>query len=243
MKRAGRTLVADTAVRSVRLGDQLYERILARIVRGEFAEGERLPSEIRLCDEFGVSRPVVREALSRLQADGLVVSRQGSGSYVMRRPSQDLITIAPAGSIADLMRTLEFRIAVEGEAAAMAATRRTAADLIRIEEALAEMERAIEGGEIGVDADLQFHMAIATATRNKLFETGLHAIFAQISEGMRLARSMSLQRSKQRMRKVQAEHVVILEAIRAEDVEGAREAMRAHIDNARARILTESMEP
>jgi DNA-binding FadR family transcriptional regulator len=67
----------QTAVRAQRLGDQLYERILHRIVAGELAEGERLPSEARLCEEFGVSRPVVREALSRLQADGMVVSRQG----------------------------------------------------------------------------------------------------------------------------------------------------------------------
>lgn len=232
-----------TAVRAQRLGDQLYERILNRIVAGELAEGERLPSEARLCEEFGVSRPVVREALSRLQADGMVVSRQGSGTYVQRRPSQDLTAIAPVGSIADLMRCFEFRIALEGEAAALAALRRTDEDMERIEGALAELDRVIEAGEVGSEADVRFHMAIAQATRNKIFETSLRAVAGQAIQGMHVARSMSLKRSIARMRKVQAEHNDIVAAIRAEDAEGARAAMRTHIDNARARVLTDSMEP
>ncbi|MBN9529075.1 MAG: FadR family transcriptional regulator [Alphaproteobacteria bacterium] len=233
----------QTAVRAQRLGDQLYERILHRIVAGELAEGERLPSEARLCEEFGVSRPVVREALSRLQADGMVVSRQGSGTYVQRRPSQDLTTIAPVGSIADLMRCFEFRIALEGEAAALAALRRTDDDVARIEAALAELDRVIEAGEVGSEADVRFHMAIAQATRNKIFETSLRAVAGQAIQGMHVARSLSLKRSIARMRKVQAEHHEVVAAIKSEDADAARAAMRNHIENARARVLTDSMEP
>lgn len=236
-------IALDPTVRAVRLGDQLYELILARIVKGEFAEGERLPSEIRLCEEFGVSRPVVREALSRLQADGLVVSRQGSGSYVMRRPSEEMISIAPAGSIADLMRCFEFRVALEGETAALAAIRRSADDMKQIDAAMQELDRTLETGEVGTNADIELHMAIARATRNKLFEISLKSIFAQLEGGMQLARSLSLRRSRVRLEKVQQEHSVIVEAIRSEDAEKARAAMRSHIDNARARILTDSLEP
>lgn len=226
-----------------KLGDHLYERILERIVAGEFAEGERLPTELRLCEEFGVSRPVVREALSRLSADGLVQSRQGSGTYVMRRPSRDLISIAPVGSIADLMRCFEFRVALEGEAAALAATRRTAEDIERIDAALAELERVIEAGEIGTEADIRLHSAIALSTRNKLFEAGLEAVFTQMIQGMQVARSLSLRRSKARIRTVQDEHRQIVDAIMKEDPDRARDAMRAHLENARARILSDSMEP
>lgn len=236
-------MALDPSVRSVRLGDQLYELILARIVKGEFAEGERLPSEVRLCEEFGVSRPVVREALSRLQADGLVVSRQGSGSYVMRRPSEEMISIAPAGSIAELMRCFEFRIALEGETAALAALRRTPDDLRQIDAAMQGLDAVIAQGEVGTGPDVDLHMAIARATRNKLFEISLKSIFAQLEGGMQLARSLSLRRSRVRLETVQHEHSAIVDAIRAEDSEAARAAMRAHINNARNRILTDSLEP
>lgn len=238
-----KSIALEPSVRAVRLGDQLYELILARIVKGEFAQGERLPSEVRLCEEFGVSRPVVREALSRLQADGLVVSRQGSGSYVMRRPSEDMISIAPAGSIADLMRCFEFRIALEGETAALAALRRSSEDMAQIDAAMQALDTAIEQGEVGTARDVDLHMAIARATRNKLFETSLKSVFAQLEGGMQLARSLSLRRSRVRLETVQREHTVIVEAIRAEDAEAARAAMRTHINNARARILTDSLEP
>jgi DNA-binding FadR family transcriptional regulator len=236
-------IALDPTVRAVRLGDQLYELILARIVKGEFVEGERLPSEVRLCEEFGVSRPVVREALSRLQADGLVVSRQGSGSYVMRRPSEEMISIAPAGSIADLMRCFEFRIALEGETAALAALRRSSDDMKQIDTAMQALDTAIEQGEVGTGRDVDLHMAIARSTRNKLFEISLKSIFAQLEGGMQLARSLSMRRSRVRLETVQGEHTAIVEAIRAEDSEGARAAMRTHINNARARILTDSLEP
>ena len=236
-------IALDPTVRAVRLGDQLYELILARIVKGEFVEGERLPSEVRLCEEFGVSRPVVREALSRLQADGLVVSRQGSGSYVMRRPSEEMISIAPAGSIADLMRCFEFRIALEGETAALAALRRSSDDMKQIDTAMQALDTVIEQGEVGTGRDVDLHMAIARATRNKLFEISLKSIFAQLEGGMQLARSLSMRRSRVRLETVQGEHTAIVEAIRAEDSEGARAAMRTHINNARARILTDSLEP
>jgi GntR family transcriptional regulator, transcriptional repressor for pyruvate dehydrogenase complex len=230
-------MALDPSVRSMRLGDQLYELILARIVKGEFVEGERLPSEIRLCEEFGVSRPVVREALSRLQADGLVVSR------VMRRPSEEMISIAPAGSIAELMRCFEFRIALEGETAALAALRRTSDDLRQIDAAMQALDTVIAQGEVGTGPDVDLHMAIARATRNKLFEISLKSIFAQLEGGMQLARSLSLRRSRVRLETVQEEHSAVVEAIRAEDAEAARAAMRAHINNARTRILTDSLEP
>src|SRR5262249_39587839 len=149
--------------------DQLYELILDQVISGGMAEGSKLPSESRLGELFGVSRPVVREALSRLQADGVVVSRHGSGSYVQRPPNPAFAPLAPTGNVANLMRCMEFRIALEGEAASLAARRRTEANLAQIEQALAELETVIDRGEVGVEADRQFHVAIASATQNQLF--------------------------------------------------------------------------
>jgi DNA-binding FadR family transcriptional regulator len=229
--------------RQAKLGDRLYEQILDRIVSGALPEGEKLPSESQLCELFGVSRPVVREALSRLQADGVVISRHGSGSFVQRRPNQAFAQLAPIGSIADVMRCLEFRIALEGEAASLAAERRTEADLARLEQALADLDHVIARGEVGSDADRSFHVAVAQASQNRLFAHAMEVYAEHTLKGMELARSLSLRRSARRLQLVQQEHIVIYEAIRAEDAAAARDAMRTHIDNARIRVLTDSTEP
>lgn len=223
--------------RSERLADQLYEQIVSQIVAGMLPTGERLPSESRLCEIFGVSRPIVREAIIRLQADGLVVTRQGAGTYVARRPKDEFLRLAPIGGLADLMRCFEFRIALEGEAAYLAATRCTPAALAEIDGALTALDRAIESQAVGVDADQRFHVAIAEASQNTLFVQGLDALSAHIFTGMHVARSLSLGHSARRLAVVQHEHEAIANAIRAADPELARETMRRHIDNARARIL------
>ena len=234
---------SQLAQRPSRLGDQLYEQILDRIVTGAMAEGDKLPSESQLSEIYGVSRPVVREALSRLQADGVVVSRHGSGSFVQRRPSQALSLLAPIGDVADLMRCMEFRVALEGEAAFLAAIRRSTADLDRIKRAYADLEGAIASDEVGSEADQGFHIAIAAATQNRLFVHAMDVFGEHTLRGIELARKLSLRRSARRLQMVQMEHLRILKAIEAEEAEEAREAMRTHIDNARIRVLTDSTEP
>jgi GntR family transcriptional repressor for pyruvate dehydrogenase complex len=227
--------------RPVRLADQLYERILKQIVGGDLPKGEKIPSEARFCELYGVSRPVVREAISRLQADGLVLTRQGAGTYVAKRPGADLLRLAPIGGLADLMRCYEIRIALEGEAASLAALRHDPQTMVGIEKALLELKRVIEAREVGVDADHQFHLAIAKASQNDLFVQSLNAISSLIFTEMRVARTISITAADpERLQIVQAEHVAIVQAIRAMDAEGARQAMRQHIGNARGRILASS---
>lgn len=229
--------------RQSNLADQLYEQILGRIVSGALPVNSKLPSEIQLAALFEVSRPVVREALSRLQADGIVLSKHGSGSFIQRRPGPAFALLAPPGDVASLMRCIELRIALEGEAAALAARRRTEDDLSNLERALGELDAVIDRNEVGVEADLKFHLAIATASQNLLFVQSLESLSEHTLKGMQLARSLSLRRSKERLNLVQQEHIRIYEAIRAEDSNGAKEAMRTHIDNARVRVLTDSIEP
>jgi len=230
-------------LRQSKLADQLYEQILAKIVSGALTEGGKLPSEGQLCELFGVSRPVVREALSRLQADGVVISRHGSGSFVQRRPNQAFAQLAPIGSVADVMRCLEFRVALEGEAAALAAGRRSEADLARLEAALAELDQVIASGEVGSEADRSFHVAVAAASQNQLFVHAMEVYAEHTLKGMELARRLSLRRSARRLQLVQQEHIRVFKAIKDEDAAAAREAMRTHIDNARMRVLTDSTEP
>src|SRR5262249_52112913 len=132
-----------TPKRKERLGDQLYGQILEQIVSGRINEGARLPSENEISSAFRASRPVVREALRRLQADGLVQARQGAGTFVIRRPSERIIQFAHAANLSGYLKAHEVRITLEGQAAKFAAQRRTAAELAYIEETLATLERTL----------------------------------------------------------------------------------------------------
>lgn len=226
-----------------KLADKVYEALLGWITREALTEGSKLPSEEKLAKQFGVSRPVIREALLRLRSDGIILSRHGSGSYIQRRPKKEFFDFAPIGGVADLMRCFEYRIALEGEAAALAARRRTTSDLRSIEEALRDMDTAVESRAVAADSDIKFHQAVAAATKNELFTSTMDTLSAYILAGMNVARNLSLQLSRTRLELVQQEHLAILQAIELQDPAQARAAMRNHIDSARTRMLTDSFEP
>ncbi|WP_270732695.1 FadR/GntR family transcriptional regulator [Shimia sp. Alg240-R146] len=219
------------------LSDRCYENILSMIVSGEFAVGSKLPTEHALSEQLEVSRPVLRQALKQLREDGVVVSRQGSGSFVQRRPEGAVLDFAPVGSIADIQRTFEFRVAIEGEAAFLAAARRSDADLKAMRAALEELDRCVARDELGVDTDELFHEAICTASGNQYFSAARASMKPNILIGLNLTRNLSLTKPKERMEMVQREHYAIMEAIEARDSEAARLAMRAHVDNARMRVF------
>jgi GntR family transcriptional regulator, transcriptional repressor for pyruvate dehydrogenase complex len=235
--------ISTTATEPSRLPDRIYEEILEQIVSRKFSVGDRLPSENQIGTEYKVSRAVVREALSRLAADGVVVSRQGAGTFVHRIPGREFLRLAPIGGIADLMRCFEFRIALEGEAAFLAAQRRTDENLAAIEDAFKRLEEANIAGEVGVELDISYHVAIARASRNNLFMQTLDALAVHTFNGMNITRNLSLTSNRKRLVLVQEEHRRILEAIRIGDEDLARREMRTHIDNARHRALGASVEP
>jgi DNA-binding FadR family transcriptional regulator len=219
------------------LADHVYEQVLDMIMTGEFPENSRLPPEAELSTRLGVSRPVLRQALRRLREDEIIQSRQGSGSYVLKRPDRSILSFAPVGSIADIQRCFEFRIAVEGEAARLAADRRTDEDLVRISAALEELDECIRTGTLGSDADEAFHLAVCEATGNRFFADARASMQAHIIFGMNLARSLSLTKTAERLELVQSEHVKIVDAIRRQDAAAAEKAMRSHIENARRRVF------
>ena len=223
--------------REPKLSHQIYERIFELIVSGEYPERSRLPSEFELSRRFGASRPIVREALARLRDDGLIVSRQGSGSYVQRRPDAAVLRFVPVGSVADIQRCFEFRVGIEGAAAALAALRWEEEDLAEIRAALQDLDDCIREGRLGVEADARFHRAIAEATHNPFHVSVQRSLEPHVAFGMNLARNLSLLRPAARLRIVQDEHEVIVGAIEARDPEQARTAMETHIENARRRVF------
>lgn len=225
------------AERPAKLSDRVYGGIVERILKGEYAEGERLPSELQLAEMNGVSRPVVREALSRLREDGLVHSQRGAGSYVKRRPERAMLDFAPLESLADMQRCFEFRAALEGESARTAAMHGSPSALKEIERALQRLKACIEAGALGVEADFAFHLAIARATNNRFFSDTLMSLKAQINFGQNLARNLGLRRPGQHLPEVQQEHTRIFAAIHARQPEQACQCMREHIGNSRRRVF------
>ncbi|HLW28459.1 MAG TPA: FCD domain-containing protein [Kiloniellales bacterium] len=225
------------SLRQKRLADQVYEVLLLQIARGAYRVGQRLPSEPQLCNEFGVSRPVVREALARLRLDNIVRSRRGSGSWVEREPSDAIATIAPSGSIAEIVRSYEFRAGVEAEAAALAAQRREGRDLQVLARSIEVLAAALKRNEVGAKADIDFHRAVAVASRNSLFIQTVDMLSNSMRDGITVARRLKQQSNSDRIHQVLDEHEQVLLAIREEDPDRAREAMHRHITASRDRML------
>ncbi|MDR3669237.1 MAG: FadR/GntR family transcriptional regulator [Holophaga sp.] len=221
---------------SVTRVETVYTGIFESISKGEFADGGRLPTEAELSLSYGVSRPTVREALSRLRLDGVVTSRRGAGSFVLRRPDRNIKAFAPIGSIADIQRCFVFRIAVESAAAGLAAELRTQKNLDEIQQAFDRLGLILEQ-ETAVEEDILFHLAIMRASQNSYFVTTFEMITQQIRLAVNLTRSLSLGKSRARREGVQAEHREILAAIERGSSVEASEAVHVHLGNSRNRLF------
>ncbi|WP_233885165.1 FadR/GntR family transcriptional regulator [Paraburkholderia flagellata] len=216
---------------------RIYSDILTRIIEGEYKEGERLPTEHMLAERFATSRPTVREALAQLRADGIIATRHGSGTTVMRRPDPDVRRFAPLETLSDIRRCYEYRVVVESGAASLAAQKAEDEDIAAIRREWDNLQTIIETSGIGAKDDFAFHMAVARASKNQFFITALSGIQEQMVFSMNLSRNLSLVKSIERQRLVQQEHLEVLEAIQARDAERASTAMRAHLERAVNRMF------
>ena len=219
------------------LTDQLYEEILGGIVNGRFPRKARLPTEAEFSKEYNVSRTVVRDALARLRSDGLVSSRQGAGSFVTAKPDDSAELFAPVTSLVDLERCFECRAAIESEIAFYAAKRGSEADLAQLRDVEEEFEAAVRDGRTAASEDMRFHVAIADVADNHLFKSIVLSIRPHILFGMNLSKTLSKTFSDRHLAYVMKEHAAVLKAIATGDAEGARQAMRAHVENAKQRIF------
>jgi GntR family transcriptional repressor for pyruvate dehydrogenase complex len=225
-----------SAPRSVLLADVVHDRLRRAILDGQYPDGTRLPGENDLARQFEVSRPVIRAALKRLRAEGLVISRQGSGSFVAAPGEPKSLTFQPVETIADLQRCYEFRLTIEPAAAALAATRRSEGQLVEIAKFLAMLRDATERRSHREDADFSFHLAITAASNNQYFETSMRALKDHIAVGMKF-HGLSLQSVRGGLDHVLDEHTAIFETIRLGQSEAARETMLRHLTGSRDRLF------
>lgn len=220
------------------LARELVDVLGDRIRHGTLEPGARLPAESGLMAEHGVSRTVVREALQRLQAQGLVRTRHGVGTFVVGPAAMAPLALAPRelATLEDIVAVLELRLALETEAAALAAARRDERRLRTMRRALADFEAAVHAGEDAVAADLRFHLEVARATGNHHFAQLMSALGAEMIPRARLtARRPRGSDERTYLLRVNSEHQSILDAIEAQDADSARAAMRIHLANSRER--------
>ena len=214
--------------------DVLIERVRA----GSLAVGAKLPTEAAIMDEFGVSRTVVREALSKLQASGVVQTRHGVGTFVVGLGEASAFRIGPEqlATLRDVIAVLELRIGLETESAGLAAVRRSDANLVAMRQALDEFAAAVTAGLDAVTADFAFHSEIARATQNPHFTDLISALGMAAIPRARLdpAHTDDAERLAY-LRRVNGEHESNYDAIAAQDPEAARAAIRTHLENSRER--------
>jgi len=229
------------------LTEEVVDQLAAEIRGGKMAPGSRLPTEAALMRALGVSRTVVREAIAALRSEGMVVTRQGSGAYVSADASRMPFRIAPleGGAISDVIKIMELRLAVELEAAALAAERASGQQVAAIRRALAEIDRAIARGDGAVKEDFDFHRSIADATGNPHFAQFLEFLGRYVipRQSVRLAHGTPAQQ-RAYLEMLQKEHRRIADAIKGRDPNEARRAMRSHLSKSleRYRKLAERLD-
>lgn len=218
-----------------KLAERVARGLAQAIQNGSLPAGSRLPTEQSLCDQYGVSRTVVREAISMLKREELVASRQGSGTYVNPNPTIALRLNAPEANTQSVSEILEIRSALEVKAAELAARRGDKAAIRAMRNALEELEDAVERGEDGVREDLAFHRAIVIATGNEHFVATVDFLHQLLYRAISVTRRNEA-RHPPYMRQVDDEHRAILQAISLGDAQAAGLAAGRHLLNAERRL-------
>lgn len=220
----------------IRLADRVAAILSEEIESGRLAEGDKLPTEVELVKQLGVSRTVIREAVSRLRNAGLVEPRQGRGVFVMPRRTRPLDLEAEAsGTKSKVMQIVEVRRAMEGEAASLAATRATPDDVTRMRQSLAAIDEAVAADGDGVEEDLAFHQSIAESTGNPVMVSTVRYLGEVMRGGIRVTRANEARRDDF-IEAVRVEHHAILAAIESGDAGAARSAVRRHMKHAASRL-------
>ena len=236
-------MASDTASeprseRKPKLSERIISGLRERIVNGEIAPGQKLPTEGQLTETYGVSRTVIREAITSLAADGLVESRQGAGVFVLDRPAHSFSTLKRENNkVSQAINVLEVRMGIEIESAGLAAMRRNAGQEARIQEAFFDFDRLLNLGQPTGKADFAFHLEIAAATNNPFYVEILQAlgdrtIPCDVTSPWYSPEVLTIRLSDGDF---SASICCILKAISAGDAKAAREAMRAHLSAAQER--------
>lgn len=228
-------------VKKTRIYENVVSQIHELIKEGRLKAGDQLPSERELAETFKVSRTSVREALRALEAQGLMVTRTGMGTFVADLPTESLVEllakllIEAKDALADIF---EMRKLIEPQIAALAAERASKRDIERMREILRGQREQISQGVMAVEADAEFHFSIGQATQNQ----ALQKLVSGLMELLSHSREESLQ-TPGRSAASLASHIRILSAIEDHDKVRARKAMLHHIEKVEQNITPDKKKP
>jgi GntR family transcriptional regulator, transcriptional repressor for pyruvate dehydrogenase complex len=224
--------------RSPKLVYALVDAISESIRSCTIRPGDKLPPESVIMAEHGVSRTVAREAITSLQALGLIETRHGIGSFVRAVPTglEFRIDAAAILTVRDILAMLELRISLETETAALAAARRSDGHLDEMRQALNAFQTNMACGGDTVKPDFQFHLHIAYSTGNRYFADIMSHLGTNTIPRTRVNAIQDSTVQMQYLRIVSDEHQSIFEAILRRDPEGSRAAMRTHLTSSRERL-------
>jgi GntR family transcriptional repressor for pyruvate dehydrogenase complex len=206
---------------------------------GTLNPGDKLPTESEINRILGVSRTVVREAISHMQASGMIETRHGIGSFVLEPAPVRALGIDPNTVITmrDVLAILELRISLETEAAGLAASRRSEIQLQQLRAALDSFQACARSGSETVQPDVLFHLLIAQSSGNRYFNDILSHLGTNIIPRARVnSAKLAQDEPSAYMERVLHEHEDIFNAIARQDPESARAAMRTHLSNSRERL-------
>jgi len=219
-------------IQSERLYEQIVNQIEARIAAGDLKVGDKLPAEMELAEQFGVSRTAVREAVKILRQKGLIDILPGKGTYITNGTpvamQQSLDMLRKFGSVEGYLNLVEVREIMEPQIAALAASRITEEFINAMQEAYETMETASDNADLFVEADLDFHLALAEATQNPLITALMDTIIGLLREQRKQTALV-----KGGLQRGQSHHKKILEAIIQRDPKAARLAMQHHLAQVR----------
>lgn len=240
-------LVPGARPRRVRgLVNEVMESLASNIREGLIPAGAKLPSESEIMARFDVSRTVVREAISQLQANKLVETRHGVGTFALAPQSPDNFQIVDVdlATVSDVIQVLELRISLETEAAGLAAQRRTPQNLEAMQTMLDAFAAALSDDSDAVPSDFQFHMEVARSTGNRHFADLMTYLGTMIIPRARVNTPSSAPEGRAHyLQRVHGEHENIFNAIRNQDAEAARAAMRTHLSNSKERLKKSQVQP
>lgn len=225
--------------RSRSLAHDVVIDIGEKIRNGIYEPGSKLPTEVEIMRHYGVSRTVVREAISRLQAAGIAQTRHGVGTFILGNRESIGFKVDPdaLAMIRELMAVLEMRASLEREAAGFAAMRRTEQDLQAMRQTLDQFWLSIEEGGDTVELDVQFHKQIAMAAANHYFSDVLDHLGNMVMPRARVdSGTLIRDTSAEYLRKICGEHETIYDAILRQDERMARAAMHLHLGNSLQRL-------
>lgn len=231
-------LSPDKPTSAAPLTDLVIRALSDRLDRSVYRPGERIPSETELCKEFKVSRTVVREAVASMRLGGRLVSKPGLGVYVVEDHESPLdLAVPPNTDSRWALHIMELRLAIEVEAAGLAAERRTPQDLADIVQAFDAFAAAGDDRARAIEADLSFHCAIAKASHNPHFNQILGSVTQDVLLDLKIKHGTSARSTSRAdyQRRTSREHGTILAAITRRDTGAARAAMSRHLNDSIAR--------